>query len=186
MDDEEAKTRKAQPWNPMADPTDIKVVGKLLEELGEAVSAAARCLIQGIEEKEPVTGKPNRDWLEDELADVGANMVMAANRFNLATQRMNLRSMQKQKFLASWHDMPVEPVVSNNNQTFSNLELRKATPPLRGTKCDNCETITDNGRFCRHCTDLLGRRGAEPKEQLAGYVFSGELGHWVLKPPFQL
>lgn len=62
------------PWIPMSKPIDIKHLGKLAEELGEASSAVARCLIQGIDESEPVTGKLNRQWLEDELADVCANI----------------------------------------------------------------------------------------------------------------
>ena len=67
--------RDANPWHPMSDAVDLKHLGKLAEELSEAGAAVARCIIQGIDEKEPVTGKINREWLQDELADVIANII---------------------------------------------------------------------------------------------------------------
>jgi hypothetical protein len=48
------------PWHPMSKPIDLKHLGKLIEELSEANSAAARCLIQGIDQVEPITHKPNQ------------------------------------------------------------------------------------------------------------------------------
>lgn len=93
------------PWHPMDNPVDLKHLGKLMEELGEAQSAAARCIIQGIDEEEPVTGKVNREWLEDELADVLANINLVALRFELDEDRMNERMERKAKQLKLWHDM---------------------------------------------------------------------------------
>jgi NTP pyrophosphatase (non-canonical NTP hydrolase) len=75
----------------MSTPIDVKHLGKLAEELNEAGSAVARCLIQGIEESEPVTRKSNREWLEDELADVMANIDLVAAHFGLDLQRMRAR-----------------------------------------------------------------------------------------------
>lgn len=93
------------PWHPMNDPVDLKHMGKLSEELGEAQSAVARCIIQGIDEEEPITGKINREWLEDELADVLANINLVALRFELDEDRMNQRMERKAKQLKLWHDM---------------------------------------------------------------------------------
>ena len=93
------------PWHPMTDPVDLKHIGKLMEELGEATSAAARCQIQGIDESEPVTGKPNREWLEDELADVEAGIKLAKERFKLDAQRMDERREKKIVQLRQWHNM---------------------------------------------------------------------------------
>lgn len=100
-----SKLRDASPWHPMSDPVDLKHLGKLLEELGEAVSAAARCLIQGIDEKEPETGKLNREWLQDEIADVGAGFRLCIDRFNLNVQVMSERSKRKQEHLVQWHNL---------------------------------------------------------------------------------
>jgi hypothetical protein len=97
------KLRDADPWHPMADAVDVKTIGKFLEELGETVSAAARALIQGIDECEPVTGKPNRKWLEDELADLRTNMDLVTERF--ALQIDEERVARKRRHLQQWHNL---------------------------------------------------------------------------------
>lgn len=93
------------PWTPMSRPIDLKHLGKLAEELNEAGAAVARCLIQGIDEREPVSGKLNREWLEDELADVMANMVLVRRHFDLDGARMNERADRKIEALRAWHEM---------------------------------------------------------------------------------
>jgi hypothetical protein len=96
------------PWHPMTRPIDKKHIGKLIEELGEATSAAARCLIQGIDEKEPITHKLNREWLEDELADVVANIDLVIAHFKLDADRMADRMTRKKAHLRGWHSMLAE------------------------------------------------------------------------------
>jgi NTP pyrophosphatase (non-canonical NTP hydrolase) len=93
------------PWQPMSNSLDIKILGKFLEELGECSSAVARCLIQGIDESEPVTGKPNKEWLEDEIADVLANVDIILSKYSLNVNRISDRSKSKNAFLKRWHDM---------------------------------------------------------------------------------
>ena len=102
------------PWRPMARPIDLKHIGKLQEELGEAGAACARCVIQGIEESEPVTGKPNREWLEDELADVFANIDLVVAHFGLDAERMLARADRKKEHLRQWHSM-----LNDNDQCHS-------------------------------------------------------------------
>jgi hypothetical protein len=46
-------TSDPNPWIPIQNPLDLKHLGKLIEELNEAGSATARCIIQGIDEVEP-------------------------------------------------------------------------------------------------------------------------------------
>lgn len=96
------------PWLPMARPIDLKHLGKLMEELGEAQSAVARCIIQGIEESEPITHKPNRQWLEEELADVLANVALVMQHFGLDWARMENRATRKITHLRGWHSMLAE------------------------------------------------------------------------------
>ncbi len=93
------------PWRPMARAIDLKHLGKLGEELGEAAAATARCIIQGIDEREPVTGKPNREWLEDELADVIANATLVTLHFKLDRGRILARARRKVAQLRAWHAM---------------------------------------------------------------------------------
>lgn len=99
-----------QPWQPMRKAIDLKHLGKLGEELNEAGAAVGRCIIQGIEECEPVTGKPNREWLEDELADVMANLQLVCEHFGLDIDRMNERVDSKLPRLRKWHGMRADDV----------------------------------------------------------------------------
>jgi NTP pyrophosphatase (non-canonical NTP hydrolase) len=93
------------PWVPMTRPIDLKHLGKFGEELNECGAAVNRCIIQGIDEAEPVTGKVNRAWLEDEIADVLANVELVIGHFGLDMQRIYLRSEKKKKHLGGWHSM---------------------------------------------------------------------------------
>lgn len=93
------------PWRPMTRPIDLKHLGKLAEELGEAQSAVCRCVIQGIGESEPATGKPNKQWLEEELADVLANIFLVIHHFSLDLPAMEARAARKQEHLRGWHSM---------------------------------------------------------------------------------
>lgn len=64
------------PWQPEANTQVIKIIGKLGEELCENGASIFRCLIQGLAESEPVTGKPNLQWLQEEIADVKACLAL--------------------------------------------------------------------------------------------------------------
>lgn len=92
------------PWHPMKDPVDLKYIGKLGEEVNELGAAIFRCMIQGIDEAHPETGKVNRDWLEDEIADVLANIDLVRKRFNLDDQKIWERKARKMHFLKQLHD----------------------------------------------------------------------------------
>lgn len=97
------------PWIPMTDPVDCKHLLKQAEELGECSSATARCQMQGIDEREPVTGKLNREWLEDEIADVWATTQMTVDRFDLDINRIRERVIRKRVALIKWHLQAAEP-----------------------------------------------------------------------------
>lgn len=101
----DATDPKMNPWVPMSVPRDIKTLGKLQEENGELGAALARCLIQGIDACEPVTGKPNRLWLTEEIADVAANIALVIERFNLDSEFISARMERKMAQLRTWHEM---------------------------------------------------------------------------------
>ena len=96
------------PWNPITDALDLKRLGKLAEELGECQAAVARCIIQGLDESEPVTGKVNRLWLQEEIADVMANVHLVVERLNLDTEFMADRIDRKIERLREWHKIDVK------------------------------------------------------------------------------
>lgn len=97
------KLKDPSPWHPMADPIDLKHLGKFGEELNECGAAVSRCIIQGIDEAEPVTGKINRVWLEDEIADVLAGAELNVERFKLDWGRIRARKERKKEHLRAWH-----------------------------------------------------------------------------------
>jgi hypothetical protein len=92
------------PWKPIINQLDLKYLGKLAEELTEAATATCRCIIQGIDEKEPETGKLNRIWLEEEIADVLANIELVISKFNLNGCIINKRKVLKINYLSKWHN----------------------------------------------------------------------------------
>jgi hypothetical protein len=93
------------PWQPMQRPIDLKHLEKLGEETNELGSAIFRCLMQGIDECEPVTKKPNRQWLQDEIADVLANAELVMEHFGLDRDQIAERRLRKMKHLRGWHAM---------------------------------------------------------------------------------
>jgi hypothetical protein len=93
------------PWHPITNSKDLKHLGKLGEELGECGAAVSRCIIQGLDGAEPVTGKINREWLEDEIADVIANTTLVVGRFDLDDKRIAARAAAKIVQLRTWHAM---------------------------------------------------------------------------------
>lgn len=93
------------PWRPITDPLTLKHLGKLLEELGELTSAASRCLIQGVDEAEPVTGKVNREWLAEEMGDVRGGINLLVELLKLDDAAINRRAAQKEARLRTWHAM---------------------------------------------------------------------------------
>jgi hypothetical protein len=59
-------------WLPEPDLIIHQAMGKVGEEAGELATIVSRCLIQGVDGVNPTTGKPNRQALEEEIADVFA------------------------------------------------------------------------------------------------------------------
>lgn len=96
---------KLNPWHPITNAVDIKTIGKFIEELGECISACARMLIQGIDEKEPVTGKINRNWTEEEIGDILAGADLVIERYKLDVHKIQSRRELKKKRLREWHKM---------------------------------------------------------------------------------
>lgn len=93
------------PWHPISNPVDLKHLGKLGEELGECSAVVSRCIIQGVDAYESTTNKINREWLEEEIADVLANIQLVIARFKLNESRIHNRSQIKKEKLRMWHEM---------------------------------------------------------------------------------
>lgn len=90
-------------WQPEQGKLELALLGKYAEEVNELGTVIARCIIQGIREVEPVTGKPNHVWLEEEIADVGAAGGLVVDNFNLQQSRIAARFDRKISHLKEWH-----------------------------------------------------------------------------------
>jgi hypothetical protein len=93
------------PWQPEQSKIALAVLGKLTEELAECGAIASRCVIQGIDEREPVTGLVNKDELENEIADVLAVIHLTRVRFRLDATKIDRRMWKKCKHLGDWHHL---------------------------------------------------------------------------------
>lgn len=93
------------PWQPTTDKLDLAVLGKMGEELSECSTVTNRCIIQGIDEREPETGKLNREWLMEEIADVLATTGAAIAHFGLDDRKIAERVQKKLKHFSDWHTM---------------------------------------------------------------------------------
>ena len=93
------------PWQPITVPITLKHLGKLAEELNECGSAVARCIIQGVDGTEPDTGKVNREWLQEEIADVIANAQLVIEHLGLCQECIDARVINKKQRLRTWHAM---------------------------------------------------------------------------------
>lgn len=92
-------------WTPTTDLMMLRRMGKLQEELAELAIVAARCIIQGIDEIDPGSGKPNRQRLHDELADVQAQIGCTAIALGLDQDYMARRTAEKMRLMEEWEAM---------------------------------------------------------------------------------
>lgn len=92
-------------WTPTTDLMTLRRMGKIIEELNELSCVAARCIIQGIDERDPRTQELNRDRLTDEIADVIAQIGCTIAAFNLDTERIEARTAIKADQMAEWEAM---------------------------------------------------------------------------------
>lgn len=95
---------KWSPWQPEVSSSNLAVLGKMGEELGELSQMVSRCIIQGINESEPVTGKPNVVSLREEVADVMAMINIVCAHFKLDGSELNARAADKEFYLKEWID----------------------------------------------------------------------------------
>ncbi len=74
----------------------------LLQILGALQAIAARCVIQGIEEVDPSSGKTNRVRFTDAVADTLTQVNRFIAHFNLDNNAIRLRVTEKKRQMAEW------------------------------------------------------------------------------------
>lgn len=93
----------ASPWRAETDPVKLAILGKLNEELGELTAAVSRCIIQGVDGTHPVTEKPNKDWLAEEMIDVENMLVfLRSHVLDLRGKPIDNRMARKHEHIKQW------------------------------------------------------------------------------------
>jgi hypothetical protein len=93
------------PWMPEQDRIRLAVLGKLIEECNELAGRAARCIIQGLNERDPATGRRNSEELGREMSDVTACIHMVEEVLGGSSKRTLPRMATKREGFRRWHDM---------------------------------------------------------------------------------
>ncbi len=92
-------------WLPESRTVIHQALGKAAEEAGELTTILARCLIQGVDEKDPKTWALNMDRLAEELADVEAAMQWLFEVLDLDVEAHNARADRKLEGFRRWQKM---------------------------------------------------------------------------------
>lgn len=92
-------------WIPTTNLMLLRRMGKLGEELGELQSVASRIIIQGLDETDPATGKINRDRLQEEIADVYAQLDETIFRLSLNVTDIQSRRLTKRHLMNQWEEL---------------------------------------------------------------------------------
>lgn len=91
------------PWMPEQDRIRLAVLGKLIEECNELAARAARCIIHGLDEMDPDTGRTNFVELGREISDVDACIGIATSELSIPVS--NQRTLDKTAGFERWHGM---------------------------------------------------------------------------------
>lgn len=103
------KLTKMTKWVPTTNLMMLRRMGKLQEELNELGGVASRCIIQGIDEVDPGTGKVNRERLWHEVADVYAQLDETVARLGLNRADIEARRAVKRGYMQEWEAMFESP-----------------------------------------------------------------------------
>ena len=92
-------------WTPTTNLIMLRRMGKLGEELAELSVVTNRCIIQGIDEIDPASGKVNRLRLEHEIADVLAQCWTTIETLKLDVPAICQRKEYKMDQMREWEAM---------------------------------------------------------------------------------
>lgn len=101
------------PWTPPNfDPVTRKAINKLGEENSELTTVLFRIQNQtdGLDAIIPGETKTNRQWLEEEIADVMATSALAVKHLKLDLEFIEQRAKKKTVYLEKWYMLePIDP-----------------------------------------------------------------------------
>jgi hypothetical protein len=92
-------------WTPDTNLMRLRRLGKLGEELNECGAVSNRCIIQGLLEIDPSSGLQNSLRLQNEMADVLAQIECTIVAFGFNRERIQDRVLDKISQMREWEDM---------------------------------------------------------------------------------
>lgn len=92
-------------WELAEDPTLRRRMGKTGEELAELAAVVNRIQIQGLDAVDPGSGKTNRQRLQEEMADVYAQLDTNLAVLGLDGPAISDRVMEKQRQMHEWESL---------------------------------------------------------------------------------
>lgn len=92
-------------WIPISDPLVLAAIGKLGEEASELGAIIFRCVIQGLDGKNPETGELNINDLLKEIADVRGLSNLVIRQLELDVSAISERAEKKRIMKRKWIDM---------------------------------------------------------------------------------
>lgn len=151
------------PWFPEPDTLTHQVLGKMAEECNELAKIAVRCMIQGLDQRDPGTFASNRDELLKEIADVEATICWAFEVLHFpvgiaARQRKKLDGFHEWQKLIEARRRPLAP--ATDPAGFTLTEIGKLVD-LAG---DHFTDEVDHVRIYYKLRALLEGEGAAPSD----------------------
>ena len=102
------KMGEPSPWRPEKDQVILALLGKASEEAAELINILCRAIIQGLDQDDPETGKPNILAIQDEVADMQAQLSLLKEYLDLnrvyIKERANAKFNHKDKWLKGFQD----------------------------------------------------------------------------------
>ena len=92
-------------WHVDTNEMNLRRLGKTLEELSELSAVVSRIIIQGIDERDPSSRKVNRRRLEEEIADVFAQVELLCHHFSLNSDFIVSRVDEKLNQMSQWEEL---------------------------------------------------------------------------------
>ena len=102
MDTADIPTHGPSDWRREPSERRNAILGKLGEEAAELATRCLRAMIQGLDECDPGTGRTNLAHLQDEIADVAAQMQMAGEFLDLDATAITDRERRKYTYKLPW------------------------------------------------------------------------------------
>jgi hypothetical protein len=147
-------------WLPEPDLIRHQALGKACEEASELAKILARCLIQGLDESDPGTGKRNREALFEEIADLDAAVQWLRETIN--DEYEESRGDRKLNGFRNWGRMLLE-----HQRSLDNLEGKDAA--LIGVS----SVMQESGGWWKNCSGCYDTEDGHPTMD---YAFSKTLG----------